>query len=445
MSWRKWFPSPDHRPARRAFLGGAAATVALPFLPSMMPRSAWAQDPGEAVRMLWYFVPNGLVMNEWTPETTGAGFALKSIMQPLAAFQDELLVLSGLTNAAGYAPRPGDHARGTGAALTCSELAFEGISNGISIDQAIAQAAGSATTFPSLQLGLDVGETVGLCDSGYSCAYPRNISWAGPTSPMPKMTSPRVIFNRMFGGFDVGLTEAERARRAVYRTSLLDNVTAEATSLSGRLGVADRAKLDQYLTGVRELETRLERGETGTCSPTERPGEPPDYESHLRSMTDLMVLSLSCDLTRYISFMLGNGGSNQSYGFIGAPGAHHEISHHGGDPELIEKLRLIDIWEMEQVACLLQALRDTPSGSATLLDHTMVCVLSEISDGDSHSHHDLPVLLAGRAGGAVAPGRHVAFDNAPPIANLFLSMAHTAGVPLDRFADSTGPLEGLAG
>jgi hypothetical protein len=315
--------------------------VALPMLEAMAPSVARAQAAAPK-RMLAYYVPCGIVMNAWTPAATGASWALTPILTPLAPVKDDVLVLSGLANRPARPDGPGDHASGTGAFLTASHpFKTEGanIRNGISVDQVAANAIGAATLFPSLQLGIDGGSGVGDCDSGYSCAYARNISWASPTQPLPKITSPAVLYDQLFQGFDPDATAEEQARRTLYRTSVLDFVRDEANSLKLRLGTTDRAKLDQYLTGVDELEDKIAKASTGpVCEPIDRPSDPGDIVAHSDIMNRLMTLAFQCDATRVISFMLANAGSNRSYEFLGVSGGHHEISHHQDLQENFDRL-----------------------------------------------------------------------------------------------------------
>lgn len=421
--------------------------VALPMLEAMAPSVARAQAAAPK-RMLAYYVPCGIVMNAWTPAATGASWALTPILTPLAPVKDDVLVLSGLANRPARPDGPGDHASGTGAFLTASHpFKTEGanIRNGISVDQVAANAIGAATLFPSLQLGSDGGGSTGDCDSGYSCAYARNISWASATTPLAKDTNPSVVFDRLFQGRDPAATAEQQRKRKLYKQSVLDFVLDDATRLKAKLGKTDKSKLDEYLTGVRALETRLQMDDQGNACTATRPDSSTDYRARVTAMTDLMVLAFQCDLTRVITFMLGNAGNNRSYDFIGVPEQHHDLSHHQGDPEKLTKLQAIDTWELEQVASLVQKLKDVREGEGTLLDSSVVFFSSEIEDGNSHSHFNLPVLLAGRGGGRIQPGRHVRYGGDVPIANLFISMLDIVGAPVATFGDDgTGPLPDLA-
>ncbi len=447
MSWNKWWNRDACARApysRRAFLGGGAAVITLPFLESIAGKQAHAVT-SNPTRCVFYYVPNGMMMGDWIPNQTGANYDLPRILQPLAPIQDQVMVLSNVANRPANVPVAGDHARGTGSFLTCATVELtsgDDIYNGTSIDQVAAQAMGNLTLFPSLELGTEGGAPVGDCDSGYSCAYSRNISWSSPTTPMAKITDPALVFDRLFAGFDQSMTEEERDRRKRWRTSILDNVLGEANSLEGRLSRSDRSKLDEFMTGVRDLEQRLSSGLGGECLPGDRPLDGLDFASEVRSMNDLMVKAMECDLTRVITFMMENAGSNRAFDFLGVQGAHHEISHHQGDYSTTEDLVTIGTWEVEQYANLVEQMAGiTEANGATMLDNSLVYFSSEIADGDSHAHTNLPVLLAGRGGGTVNTGRHLAMPSEEPMANLFLAMIETLGVLEPSFGDSTGVLD----
>jgi len=435
------------RLGRRLFLGGAGAVVALPFLESAMPKLARAGDM-VAKRFLAFYVPNGIHMPAWTPQGVGADFELTPILSPLAAVKEKILVLSGLANKPAQPDGPGDHASGTGAFLTARHpYKTEGadIKNGISLDQQAALTLGPLVRIPSMQLGIDGGDSAGDCDSGYSCAYARNISWASESQPLPKVVNPSVVYDQLFGGFDPEATAAELAKRKKYRKSVLDYVTAEAKSLSMKLGTTDRAKLDEYLTGVYELGQKIDKLGTGpVCTSIPEPPSSLPFGEHVTLMSDLMVLAMQCDATRVVSFMMSNAGSGRSYEFIGVSGAHHEISHHQDIPENFDKLTLIDTWEVEQLAYLLGKMDAIDEGGATMLDNSVVFFSSEIEDGNSHSHYNMPIVVAGRAGGALASGRHLVFEDDRPVADLFVSILNALDLPDKSFGDdSTGPIAEL--
>ena len=435
------------RPSRRLLLRSAAATLALPFLPSALSRRAWADAPVVPPRMLFFYVPCGLQPEEWKPENTGRGYDLKRILAPLAPVQDHVSVLSGLYNDGAMSDRAGDHARGTGAFLTAASLVYTAgsdIYNGTSVDQVAAQATGSATALPSMQLGIEGGGTVGDCDSGYSCAYARNISWSSPTTPLPSIVDPVIAFRRMFGATDPTLTAEDLARKKLLRGSVLDHVRTQANDLSARLGASDKAKLDEYLTGVRALEARIASSADQVCVPGEEPDWDGSLEEQTRLMLDLVFTGFECDVTRITSLMLGNGGSNRSHSFLGVDRGFHEISHHQEDAANLEDLYTIQTWEVGQLVSLLERMRDTVEADGTsMLDNSLVFFSSEIGDGDRHNHDDLPVLLAGGKALGYSPGQHIDFGERP-LADLFLSMLATFGVAESTFGDSgTAPLEGL--
>lgn len=431
---------------RRLFLGGAAAVVGLPLLESALPRFARAGEATVPRRLLAFYVPNGMHMAAWTPQMQGAGYELTPILSPLGDLKEKVLVLSGLDNKPAQPDGPGDHASGTGAFLTARHpFKTEGanIKNGISLDQHAAATIGPLTRIPSMQLGIDGGDSAGDCDSGYSCAYARNISWASETQPLPKVVNPSVVYDQLFGGFDPQASAEEQARRKKYRTSVLDYVTEEAKSLLPKLGQTDRMKLDEYLTGIYELEQKIQKLGTGpVCQQIEAPLGNVPFADHVQVMSDLMVVAMQCDATRLITFMLSNAGSGRSYEFIGVSGAHHEISHHQGLQENFDKLTQIDTWEVQQLAYLLSKMDSIDEGGVSMLDNSIVFFSSEIEDGNSHSHNNMPVLVAGSGGGAFASGRHLVLDR--PIADLFVSILNALGLPDKSFGlDSTGPIAEL--
>ena len=444
------------RLTRRALFGAAGAALAIPLLESLSPRrAAQAGVPLLPRRIIVWYVPcgiNGSSANAFRPVTAGADYALPPMLAPLAALRSEVLVLSGLANRPAQASYlgvndgAGDHARGTGSFLTNARIVKTegaGVRNGVSFDQVAAAAIGAETRLPSLQLGIDGGAATGGCDSGYSCAYARNISWSDATTPVPKLTNPAVVFDQLFAG---GESEALRARRQVYQSSVLDYVLDDAARLSPRLGQTDRQKLDQYLTAVRELERRiLSAAGPTTCVAPPRPVDGLAFADLVGVMNQLMAMALRCDATRVITFMLGNAGSSRDYSFAGAAGAHHELSHHMSDPAKLAKLQTIGTWEVQQFAALLGLLDGMrePDGTS-LLDNTAVLISSEIGDGNSHPHAALPVLVAGRCGGALTPGRHVVYADERPIANLYLALLQAVGASTRSFGlEGTRVLENL--
>lgn len=425
---------------RRAFLGGAGAAVGLPLLEAMLPigRTAFAATD-RPTRLLAYFVPNGIHMPAWTPTATGRDYALSPTLAPLARVKEDLLVLTNMANRPGRPYEVGDHASGLGAFLTAFRVhktSGDNILNSTSVDQVAAQHIGHLTTLPSLELGMDGGGSAGNCDSGYSCAYTRNIAWSGPRTPVPKLTEPRAVFDRLFAGMDVSATEQERARRAVLNQSLLDYVLEDVQALQNKLGYLDRAKLDEYLTSIQQLERQITDDSPLYCTVPNRPPTGLGVETKVKLMSDLMVLAFQCNITRVQTFMLANGVSERRYEFLGINDGHHYISHHQNLQSNYDKLKLIDHWEMQQFAYLLEKLKDTkdPEG-IPLLDSCMAYLSSEISDGNRHNHDNKPILLAGRANGYFDTGRHIRFQNEQPVGNLFMTMLDAMGVQVSEFGD----------
>jgi hypothetical protein len=442
---------------RRTVLRGLGASLALPWLEAMTPAIALAGDAAKAAReiprrMAFFYVPNGVHMNAWRPQAEGKAFELPPILQPLAARKDDLLVLSGLSQqkAFGNGDGPGDHARSLATFLTGTQaLKTDGanIRVGMSVDQVAASAIGNKTRFASVELGIDRGPQSGNCDSGYSCVYSSNISWRTASTPMAKEINPRLVFERLFAA-DGG---ANRAKRDQYRLSILDFVNEDAQRLKNRLGATDQRKLDEYLTSVRDLETRIARVEKGTDGDVKTPdyprptGIPKDYAEHVRLMFDLLVLAFQGDVTRVATFMYANEGSTKSYAFIGVPEGHHDLSHHAGDKKKHEKIQKINTFHMEHFAYFLNRLASIREGEGSVLDHSMIVYGSGISDGNRHNHDDLPILVAGKGNGTIKTGRHVVYPNHTPLNNLYLSMLDRLEVKIPGLGDSNGRLNSLEG
>jgi hypothetical protein len=429
--------------SRRQFLRGLGGSLLLPFLPSALPRSAWADDHLATPRFLAFYVPNGIQSVGWTPEREGLNFDLKTILAPMAPLQGRFRIISGLRNDPARPDGPGDHAAGTGSFLTaahCYKTDGAGIRNGISLDQVIANEIASEHAFRSLALSSEGGGNAGGCDSGYSCAYSRNISWYSETTPAPREARPRILFERLFGSAATRLTPEERARNLLQKRSMLDYLTADASNLSSRMGRADQAKLDQYLTAIREMERQLDLSERLACEPGILPEVSTEMPLRIRQMLDLILLAFQCDLTPVISYMLGNAGSNRAMPHLGIADGHHTLSHHQNDEATIDKLQRIGAWEVEQLVYLLQGLAAIPDVQGNLLDNTAVFFSSEIEDGNRHRHANLPVLLAGGEGLGLRQGMHERVNEQTPIANLFVALAGQFGVNLDSFGDSNGRL-----
>lgn len=438
--------------SRRTVLRGLGTTLALPVLEAMMPGLARAQAMGRPRRLVAFYVACGIYMQRWTPAATGAGYALTPILTPLGDYQGqpsvqgEVMVVTGLANRPARPDGPGDHASGTGAFITAAhpfKTNGANIRNGISLDQVYANHVRGQTKFASLELGIDGGGTSGDCDSGYSCAYARNVAWASETQPLAKETNPQSVFDRLFAGQDPNQTAAALAKRKRLKQSVLDAVKEDATSLNARLGKTDQRKLDEYLTGVREMETRIQGEQATSCSPGTRPSAWTDIRDKTKQMLDLIAWAFQCDLTRVATFMLQNAGSNYVYRFLNITEGHHSLSHHAGDQGKLDQLEIIDRWEVEQFAYLVRKLKSIQEPDGTVLDNSLVFFSSEIEDGNSHSHFNMPILVAGKGGGAFNTGRHLRFANEPSVANLFVSMLNALGSPATSFGDSTGPLAGL--
>ncbi|MBM4074608.1 MAG: DUF1552 domain-containing protein, partial [Planctomycetes bacterium] len=420
---------------RRTFLKGVGTAISLPLLETMRPIvSAYGADGvagaassgGHPVRMAFVFVPNGVIRPAWRPSTEGADFELSETLQPLESVKSHLNVLSGLAQRNGYdlGDGAGDHARSAASFLTGThpyKTAGANIRAGISADQVAASMFGGQTVLPSLEIGIERGRHAGNCDSGYSCAYSNTISWRSPTTPMAKETNPRLVFERLFG--QKGADPKEQQRRAFFRKSILDAVTDDAKQLKSSLGRTDRQKIDEYFVGIREIEQRIAKAsQISGRQPNELtvPDETPsDFQEHVRLMYDLLVLAFQSDSTRIATFMLGNEGSNRAFTMIGVNEGHHTLSHHGEKPEMTSQLQKIDQYLIEQFGYFLQKMKSIQEGERSLLDNSMIVYGSGLGDGNSHEHHNLPILLAGRGAGTISSGRHIVVPENTPLNNLF--------------------------
>ena len=442
--------SRKHLP-RRTFLRGMGAAIALPMLDAMTPAFAAPRVRTAPTRLAFVYVPNGITMSDWTPASAGRAFEYTRVLKPLEAFREDTLVLSGLAQRNGNAlgDGPGDHARAAASYLTGvhpRKTAGADIRNGVSVDQIAAQEIGSATRFGSLELGCDDSRTVGNCDSGYSCAYTNSLAWRSETTPMPPETNPRLVFERLFGDIDTSLPPEVRARRLMHRRSILDLVGERTTKLSADLGAADRRKLDEYLSAIREIERRIQTAEedmTGLTPSIDKPtGIPVEYGDYVRLMFDLQLIAFQTDTTRIITMMMGREGSMRTYPEIGVPDPHHPLTHHRNNTDWIERVTKINTMHTELFAGFLRKMKETPDGDGSLLDHSMIIYGSGLSDGNRHTHEDLPVLLVGR-GGNFAMSRHVVYPKDTPMTNLFLTLLDRVGVQPEKIGDSTGYVEHL--
>jgi len=436
---------------RRTFLRGLGASIALPMLDAMTPALAKAAPAAGPKRLVFTYVPNGVSMAGWTPTGTGASFELSTVLKPLAAHKQDILVLTGLAQRNGMAlgDGAGDHARAAASYLTGvhpKKTAGADIQNGISADQIVAQAVGKETRFASLELGCDDSRTVGNCDSGYSCAYTNSLAWRSETSPMPPETNPRLVFERLFGA-DAHLDPATRQRRLLHRRSILDLVGDRTRQLTGSLGAADRRKVDEYLHAVREIERQIELAESdmrdlrpGIDKPT---GIPVAFADYVKLMYDLQVVAFQTDLTRVVTMMVGREGSMRTYPEIGVPDPHHPLTHHRNNAEWMKRVEQINVFHAELFAYFIDRLKATPEGDSNLLARSMVVYGSGLSDGNRHTHEDLPVMIVGQGGGLLRTGRHVVYDKDTPMNNLYLTLMEGMGVRTEQLGDSTGALAHL--
>jgi hypothetical protein len=443
--------SGKHQLARRTFLKGTGAAMALPLLEAMSSRPglAGATESTAPRRMVFVFFPNGCIQPAWTPEQVGTEFALGESLKSLEKFQSELNIITGLGQDNGKAKGDGagDHARCAASFLTGAhpfKTSGANIRNGVSVDQVGAEKIGRQTRLPSLEVGIEKGRNAGNCDSGYSCAYSSNVSWKSDTTPMAKDVNPKSVFERLFGrpgGRDV--------KRDAYRKSILDLVANDAARLQKRLGKTDRRKVDEYFTSVREIELRIDAAAAAADQvPPEFavPDEiPRDLTQHIRLMYDLLVLALQTDSTRIATFMLGNAGSNRAYTMVDVKEGHHSLSHHQEMEEKTSQIKRIDRYLADHFSYFLEKLQGVAEGEGTLLDNSMVLYGSGLGDGQRHSHTGLPIILAGRGGGTVSTGRHIKYDKHVPLNNLFLSMLDRVGATgIDALGDSTGRLSELS-
>ncbi|HEU4580586.1 MAG TPA: DUF1552 domain-containing protein [Polyangiaceae bacterium] len=431
---------------RRTFLRGAGAALALPWLDAMSPALAAPAKP--PVRLAFLYVPNGIDTACWNVEQDGPLDALPRILQPLADFKRDLLQLGNLTHNSGRAllDGAGDHGRSAGSYLTGIQVkkSMVEIRGSVSCDQIVANQIGHLTRFASLELGMDDVRQAGDCDSGYSCAYTNNLAWRSETQPLPPILDPRALFERLFGADGVARSPEERARRARYRSSILDFVRADTQQLQATLGPSDVRKLDEYLSSIRTVERQLEQAERDNAAidpGMPKPyGVPPDFADHFRLMSDLLTLAFRADLTRVATFLITREGSNRAYREIGISDGHHPLTHHRNDPALIEKVRQINEYHTQQLAGWLAKLRATADGDSNLLDSSMIVYGSGLSDGNHHLHDDLPTLLIGRGGGYFKPGRRITFRKETPMANLHLTLMDRMGVRVEHFGDASGRL-----
>ena len=435
---------------RRTVLRGLGATIALPFLEAMLPVSALRAGAATkpAHRFQTFYVPNGMAMEYWTPKGEGRAFDLSPIMEPLAPFRDQMLVLSGLKANWNYI-----HAGASGSFLTGTTRGGRNeveIIADVSIDQLLGRRFAKDTQLASLELSMDAPANAGACTGNLSCAYTHTISWHSPTQPLPMEYNPRAVFEKLFG--DSGSTDrAAREKRLRQHKSILDSVSAKLAGISRELGPQDQGKVDEYAESIRDVERRIQRAEEqrDLDLPTfDQPqGVPPVFEDHLALMLDLQVLALQSDLTRVISFMLSKEQSARPYPQIGVPEAHHPLSHHGDVPHLIAHMSKINRYHTELFSRYLAKLRATPDGDGSLLDHMTILYGSGISNSNAHSGDNLPVMVVGGGAGRLKGGQHLVYTDKPTMANLLVTLMDKLDVPVEKLGGSTGrlPIDTLSG
>jgi hypothetical protein len=429
---------------RRTVLQGLGATVALPFLEAMLPafsrRGLAAAKP--AHRFQTFYVPNGMAMEYWLPKGEGTAFELSPILEPLAPYRDQMLVLSGIKANWNYI-----HAGASGSFLTGTarggRTETEIIAD-VSMDQLLARHFARETQVASLELSMDAPANAGACTGNLSCVYTHTLSWRSPTQPLPMEWNPRAVFERLFG--DSGSTDrAVRDMRMRQHKSLLDSVTEKLASLKRDLGPQDQGKVDEYTEAIRDVERRIQRAEEQ--SDLELPtmaqpqGAPPIFEDHLALMLDLQLLAFRSDLTRVVSFMIGKEQSARPYPQIGVPEAHHPLSHHSNVPELIERMSKINRYHAELFSKYLARLRATRDGDGSLLDHMTILYGAGISNSNAHSGDNLPILVVGGGAGRLKGGRHLQYTDKPLMANLLVTLMDKLDVPVERLGGSTGHLQ----
>ncbi len=439
--------------SRRTLLRGLGATIALPFLDSMVPAAtALAKTAAAPVRRFGaFYVPNGMAMGWWFPKTEGPLTELPPIAASLAPHKERLLLLGGLDDeAANKAERGGDHARAAGTFLTC--VPFEVISDSnviaaTTMDQIVAKELGKETQLASLELAIESTDMLGSCDAT-SCSLTNTISWSSPTTPLPCDNDPRAVFERLFGSS--GSTDpAARLARIQQDRSILDAVTDEIARLDVRLGPADKRKFEEYLESVRDAERRIQKAEEQSSRELpviDQPaGVPGDYAEHATLMMDLLALAYQADLTRVSTFMLAREVSGRAYPEIGVADSHHPLSHHQNELAKLERLARVNEYHFRQFAYLVDKLAKTPDGDGTLLDHTLFLYGTGISDSNTHFHDDLPIALVGGKATGITGGRFLRYPKGTPLANLHVTALEMLGFPVDRFGDSTGTLDRLSG
>ena len=426
--------------SRRTILRGIGASLALPFLDAMVPSARAATKPVR--RFLTFYVPNGMAMEYWSPKGEGTSFDLSPILEPLASFKNQMLVLSGLHASWNYI-----HAGASGSFLTGTPKGGRNeieIFADVSIDQLMARQFANETQVASLELSLDAPANAGACTGNLSCVYTHTLSWRSMYQPLPVEYNPRAVFERLFG--DTGKTDwAAREARMQQHKSILDSVNGKLASLKKELGAQDQNKVNEYTDAIRDVERRIQRAEEQKdirLPAMDAPdGVPPVFEDHLALMLDLQLLAFQSDLTRVISFMIGKEQSARPYPQIGVPEAHHPLSHHDNAPELIAQMSKINRYHAELFSKYLAKLSATPDGDGSLLDHMMILYGSGISNSQRHAPDNLPLLLLGGGTGALKGGRHIVYKEKPTMANLLVTIMDKMGVPVEKVGGSNGKLQ----
>lgn len=431
---------------RRTFLRGMGLTLALPLLDSMVPAATpLVKTAANPVRRLGFvFMPMGCDQSRWTPPGDTLD-ELSPILSSLAPVKEHVTAISNMELQNAY---PGSHATSNSAFLSAAKAKLTESTDyylGTTVDQIAAQHIGQQTQLPSLELAMDLMQTVGQCDNGYACAYQNNLSWSSPTTPLPAEAHPRIVFEGLFGE---GGSMADRQAALRKRASLLDWFNEDIARLQRNLGPGDRAKVSHYLDSVREVERRIQKAEADAVEhplrDLDRPvGVPAAYADHARLMFDLQVLAMQGDVTRVITFQLARETSNRTYPEIGVPDPHHPLSHHGNDPAKIERMSKINVFHVSIFAEYLAKLKATPDGNGTLLDHSLILYGSGIGNPNIHDHTNLPILVAGGAATGMKGNRHLRYARPTPLANLHLTLLDKVGVHLDKFADSNGKVDEL--
>lgn len=443
--------------SRRYFLRGSGVVVTLPALASLRQSTARADErpadkvavtaTGAPLRMAFMSIPNGVQQEHWFPSTE---FQLNETMRPLEGLREHFQVISGLDhiNATPGPDGAGDHARASATFLTgmrARKTAGSDIHCGISVDQVAAQHIGRQTRLPSLELTSDLIRNSGSCDSGYACAYQYNLAWSSATTPVTPEANPRLVFERLFGAGSASERAKNYAARAASKKSVLDFVMEESRDIQKQLGTNDRRKFDEYYTVVRDLEQRIENAERFREPPTtdqDAPsGIPRDFGAYMSLMYDMLVLAFQTDSTRVATLLLAYDGSNRTFPQLGIPEGHHWLTHSQREPELAKKVARIDQYYIEHFSRFLQKMADTEDVDGnSLLHNSMIVYGGAIADGNRHTHDNLPVILAGSAGGAIATNRYYQ-PTQQPMSNLFVSMLNVMGIPTTEFGDSNGRLE----